>query len=354
MVAPGFWRDRRVLVTGHTGFKGSWLVAWLEVLGARVAGFALAPPTRPSLFQAAGIAGLCEDHRGDVADLGALTRACEEARPELVIHLAAQPLVRASYRRPLETFRTNVLGTCHVLEAARTAGAEAVLVVTSDKCYRNDGRTAGYAEDAPLGGGDPYSTSKAATEMAALGYRAAFAGDGGGPRVACARAGNVIGGGDWAEDRLVPDAIRAFAAGEPLRLRNPDAVRPWQHVVEPLRGYLLLARRLLEGEDPGPGMNFGPADADAVRVGELADLLRDAWGDGARWEDAGDGGAAPPEARVLRLDASRAREVLGWEPAVPLARAVGATVDWYRAHHAGEAREALLERMRLQIEELGS
>jgi CDP-glucose 4,6-dehydratase len=336
MVAPEFWRDRPVFVTGHTGFKGGWLATWLLDLGARVTGYALAPHTTPSYFARCGLAGRLTTHLADVRDAAALHAALAAARPSVVFHLAAQPIVRLSYRAPLETISINVLGTSTLLEAIRhTPSVEAVVVVTSDKCYENIERPEGYREDDPLGGHDPYSASKAAAELVAAAYRRSFFAASG-PRVATVRAGNVIGGGDWAADRLVPDAMRALVQGEPIRVRNAAAVRPWEHVLEPLGGYLRLAERLAGSAAFAGAWNFGPRDDDAVSVGTLADLIVGQW-EGARWESKPESDA-PHEAGLLRLDWSKARTRLGWHPALTIKEAVELTVSWYRAA-AGPASE---------------
>jgi CDP-glucose 4,6-dehydratase len=341
-----FWRDRPVLVTGHTGFKGGWLATWLLALGARVSGYALAPDTTPSYFVACGLAERLASRLGDVTDGAALESALAVTRPSVVFHLAAQPLVRRSYRAPVATFATNVLGTAQLLEAVRrTPSVEAVVVVTSDKCYANHERPEGYREDEPLGGHDPYSASKAAAELVTAAYRRAFFAAG--ARIATARAGNVIGGGDWAEDRLVPDLVRALARGESVRIRNPAAVRPWQHVLEPLGGYLLLAERLVESDAFATAFNFGPRDDDAVPVAALVELLLGLWGDG-RWAAVAEADA-PHEAGLLRLDCRRARERLGWRPVLTLKEAAELTVTWYRAATAATSPAALFALGREQI-----
>ena len=345
MLRREFWRDRPVFLTGHTGFKGGWLATWLLALGARVTGYALAPDTTPSYYAACGLAAHLSDRLGDVRDAAALDAALAVARPSVVFHLAAQPLVRRSYREPAATFATNVLGTAHVLDTVRrTPSVEAVVVVTSDKCYDNQERPEGYREDDPLGGRDPYSASKAAAEVLTAAYRRSFFSTG--ARIATARAGNVIGGGDWAEDRLVPDAMRALARGETIRVRNPSAVRPWQHVLEPLGGYLMLAERLVESETFATAFNFGPREDDAVPVAALVEAVLGLWGDG-RWEAVTDTGA-PHEAGLLRLDCRRARQRLGWRPVLTLKEAVELTVDWYRAA-ASMPPAALHELSRQQI-----
>jgi CDP-glucose 4,6-dehydratase len=329
MIEREFWRGCSVFVTGHTGFKGGWLATWLLDLGARVSGFALAPHTTPSYFARCGLAERLTTHVADIRDAGALQEALAAAQPRVVFHLAAQPIVRLSYKAPLETISVNVLGTSTLLEAIRhTPSVEAVVVVTSDKCYENIERPEGYREDDPLGGHDPYSASKAAAELVAAAYRRSFFAAHG-PRLATVRAGNVIGGGDWAADRLIPDAIRALVAGEPIRVRSPAAVRPWEHVLEPLGGYLRLAERLARSDDFVGAWNFGPRDADAVPVATLADLIVRHWA-GARWESMPESDP-PHEAGLLRLDWSKAHARLGWHPALTLPEAVELTVGWYRA-----------------------
>lgn len=338
-MSPEFWRGRRVFLTGHTGFKGAWLSLWLRQLGAEVSGYSLAPPTEPSLFELAGLRRGMTSIEADIRDAARLRTALLQARPEVVFHLAAQALVRRSYADPAETFSSNVMGTVHLMDAVRACETvRGVVVVTSDKCYENRGLDRGYVEDDPLGGHDPYSSSKACTELVAAAYRRSFCFDH--VAIATARAGNVIGGGDWAPDRLVPDMMRAFAAGTPVRLRNPEAVRPWQHVLEPLAGYLLLAESLVvRGQRHACGWNFGP-DADATAtVRTVAELAVRAWGARAAW--VGDPGPHPHEAHVLMLDASRARATLGWAPRLTLGRAVVDTVEWYHAQAAGADAESL-------------
>ncbi|MBB5753948.1 CDP-glucose 4,6-dehydratase [Prosthecomicrobium pneumaticum] len=330
------WRDRRVLVTGHTGFKGAWLILWLERLGARVTGFALPPATQPSLFDLVARGGTAESLTGDVRDLAAVEAAFGRAEPELVFHLAAQSLVRPSYADPLGTYATNVMGTAHVLDAARRrGGVRAVIVVTSDKCYENREQIRAYREGDAMGGHDPYSSSKGCAELVVAAYRASYFADGS-TAVASARAGNVIGGGDWSAERLVPDAIRAFTAGRALELRRPEAVRPWQHVLDPLAGYLRLAELLLgpRGRDFAQAWNFGPAAGGEAPVSVVADALAAHWGEGAAWRSAGDP-AGPHEAGLLALDSAKARARLGWKSAFGLDEAVARTVDWFKAYRAG-------------------
>lgn len=346
MIDKSFWRGRRVLVTGHTGFKGGWLSLWLESLGAEVTGYALTPTTSPNLYEAANVTrGLKESVIADIRDLDRLGDVIRRARPEIVIHMAAQPLVRASYADPIETYSVNVVGTATLLEAIRRGGGvRAVVSVTSDKCYENREWVWGYRESDPMGGFDPYSSSKGCAELVTSAMRNAFFHPESWSEhkvaVASARAGNVIGGGDWAEDRLVPDLVRAFTAGVAAAVRRPDAVRPWQHVLEPLSGYLVLAERLVdEGPDFAEAWNFGPEESDAREVGWLADRVSTLWGDGARCE--GDRRAHPHEATFLKLDCSKARARLGWRPRWHLERALEETVAWYRAFYAGSDVRAL-------------
>jgi CDP-glucose 4,6-dehydratase len=337
-------RDRSVLLTGHTGFKGGWLALWLASSGARVHGYALDPPTEPSLFEVARVRDvLSSDTRADVRDRSTLLAALERAQPEAVFHLAAQPLVSEGFRDPLRTFTTNVIGTATVLDAIRAVGSvRAVVVVATDKVYENPETGRAFRETDPLGGHDPYSASKAATEIVVASQRSSFFGPGRHPaRIATARAGNVIGGGDWAEHRLVPDCLRAFAGGDAVRLRHPTATRPWQHVLGPLSGYLALADRLL-----GPGgarfaraWNFGPDPADSATVGEVADQVAALWGDGAAVTR--DAEAGWDEAETLQLDSSLAREELGWRPGWSLAETLGQTVRWHRAWLDGADMQAV-------------
>jgi CDP-glucose 4,6-dehydratase len=332
-----FWMGRRVLVTGHTGFKGAWLSLWLQSLGAEVTGLARGVPTRPSLYELAGVGANMRELEADVRDRPAVIEALREARPEVVLHLAAQPLVRRSLREPALTYEVNVMGTVNVLEAVREAGEEvlAVVLVTSDKCYENPGGGSHrFAEDDPLGGSDPYSSSKACAELVARAYRRSFFAGGGTPRVGTARAGNVIGGGDWGEDRLVPDTIRAVESGESLRVRNPGAVRPWQHVLSPLGGYLRLAEALARGEDDIEGWNFGPAAEDVQPVSWIVQRLAELWGGELSWEL--DESENPPEAGHLALDSSAAEALLGWRPGWSLADALELVVEWHRAHREGD------------------
>jgi CDP-glucose 4,6-dehydratase len=337
---PHFWRAKRVFLTGHTGFKGSWLSLWLQSLGAEVQGFALAPPTTPALFEVARVGDGMASTVGDVRDFDALLRGMNEFRPDVVLHMAAQPLVRLSYVEPIATYATNVMGTVHVLEAARRVGTPRCIVnVTTDKCYENREWVWSYREDEPMGGYDPYSNSKGCSELVTSAYRRSFFRESG-PALASARAGNVIGGGDWAVDRLVPDILRAFERDAPVVIRNPHAVRPWQHVLEPLGGYLTLAEQMwTEGQSLAEGFNFGPADVDARPVQWIVERMAAAWGDSARWER--DGAAHPHEANHLKLDISKARHRLGWQPRWSLDQALDAIVHWHKAWMAGADMHAL-------------
>jgi len=353
MIDGDFWRRRRVLVTGHTGFKGAWLSLWLQTLGAHVTGLARGVPTRPSLYELARVGEHMDELSVDVRDAAGVRAAVRAVRPEVIVHLAAQPLVRRSLREPALTFEVNVMGTANVLEAAREERGQtrAIVVVTSDKCYENPaGGSRRFTEQDPLGGADPYSSSKACAELVTAAYRSSYFADERGPALASARAGNVIGGGDWGEDRLVPDAVRAVERGEPLRVRNPEAVRPWQHVLSPLGGYLLLAQALTAGERErfARAWNFGPAVDDERTVGAVVERLRELWDGELRWEL--DGGANPPEAAHLALDSSAAADLLGWRAAWPLDGALARIVEWHRAHRAGGDMRAVSAR---QIEATG-
>ncbi len=343
---PNFWHARSVLVTGHTGFKGSWLCLWLKRLGAEVHGYSLAPNTNPSLFDLAQIAKDVNSNTiSDVRDLDSLKYAIKKASPEIVFHLAAQALVRASYNDPLGTFSTNVMGTANVLEAVRDVeSVKAVVVITTDKCYENREWLWGYRESDSLGGYDPYSSSKACAELITNAYRSSFYQTSrlgsSVPLIASARAGNVIGGGDWSSDRLIPDLYRSVVNNHPVLIRNPNAVRPWQHVLDPLKGYLLLAQNLVEGGTPFDGaFNFGPIDADCRSVSQAMDLACSLWGGSADWVP--DRREHAHEAQLLRLDTSKARQLLRWEPKLRFEEAVTWTVDWYRSHIESNASRDL-------------
>jgi CDP-glucose 4,6-dehydratase len=325
----------RVLVTGHTGFTGSWLVLWLRAVGAEVTGFARPPPTEPNLFTAGRVGEHVASHIGDIRDAAAVTRVMAEARPRIVFHLAAQPLVSRAFVDPLETIATNVVGTANVLEAARRApSVKAFICVTTDKVYAEADPQRGSREADRLGGKDPYSASKAGAELVAACYRATLAARGNGMLVATARGGNIIGGGDWSDDRIVPDFVRAVTSGKPLTLRSPRAVRPWQHVLALVHGYLVLANRLMDGRDDCAGaFNFGPAETDAMPVATLVDRLATAW---KRPEIRHEPGSFP-EAPFLRLDSGMARKTLGWRPQLAIEEALRLTADWYRGYYARPA-----------------
>jgi CDP-glucose 4,6-dehydratase len=328
-----FWSGRRVLVTGHTGFKGGWLALWLARMSADVVGFAEAPPTSPALFELARIGELVEDRRGDVRRRDEVEATFKATRPEIVFHMAAQPLVRASYSDPVTTYDTNVMGTVHVLEATRlTKSVRVVINVTSDKCYAGPTPAGGYREEDPKGGADPYSSSKGCAELVTDAYRASFFREE--VALASARAGNVLGGGDWGADRLLPDVIRAQTKGTSAVIRKPDAVRPWQHVLDPLAGYLMLARRLWEGPELAGGWNFGPPLATSVPVREVLARFEFFWGNRIRWKATSNGN--PPESSLLLLSSEKAREHLGWAPRWDLERTLAATAEWYRAVSEGD------------------
>ena len=344
-MTPYFWHGKRVFLTGHTGFKGSWLSIWLQSLGASVTGYALAPPTTPSLYDTAKVASGMDTVTGDIRDLQNLQKAMQQARPEIVIHMAAQSLVRESYAQPVDTYAVNVMGTVNLLEAVRqTPGVKAVVNVTTDKCYENREWAWGYRENEPMGGYDPYSSSKGCAELVSAAYRSSFfnplAYVQHGVAVATARAGNVIGGGDWAKDRLIPDMINAFEAGRPAIIRNPHAIRPWQHVLEPLRGYMTLAEHLYnQGPAFAEGWNFGPNDDDARSVGWIAKQLTRQWGQSASWQ--ADEGEHPHEASYLKLDISKARSRLKWHPLMRLETALDMIVAWSQQRLAGSDIRAI-------------
>ena len=330
-----FWRDKRVLLTGHTGFKGSWLSLWLQSFGCHLYGFSLNPSTRPNMFDMLGLSSGMESIIGDIRDFSSVCAVVEETKPEIVIHMAAQPLVRESYADPLGTFSTNVMGTINLLEALRKFGAtKAFLNVTTDKCYENREWLWGYKEDDHLGGHDPYSSSKACSELVTSSYRRSFFSDSGDMAVATARAGNVIGGGDWSQDRLIPDALKAFRSDQPLIVRNPEATRPWQHVLEPLSGYLCLAQRLFEGDlRARDAWNFGPFDEDIKPVSYLVSRISQSWPGVRQWEI--DSSEQVHEANLLKLDISKARAILGWTPTWDLDGTLDSIVSWEKCLERG-------------------
>lgn len=337
---PAFWQNKRVLVTGHTGFKGSWLSLWLQSMGANVCGLALAPPTSPALFDIAGVAEHMAHHVVDIRDYAQVHAVMADFQPEIIFHMAAQPLVRLSYQQPVETYATNVMGTVHVLEAARhITSVKAIVNITTDKCYENREWAWGYREDEPMGGHDPYSNSKGCAELVSSAYRKSFLQQAG-IAMATVRAGNVIGGGDWALDRLVPDILRALQHGQPVAIRNPHAIRPWQHVLEPLSGYLLLAECLYQhGQQDAEGWNFGPRDEDAQPVQWIVEKLCEAWGNHATWTlQAGD---HPHEANYLKLDISKARQRLSWTPRWTLQTALQHIAEWHKAWLDGQDMRAM-------------
>jgi CDP-glucose 4,6-dehydratase len=350
--AASFWKGKAVFVTGHTGFKGAWLSMWLHKLGAQITGYALDPPTEPSLFCLAKVSSMIRSITGDIRDSAHLQQALTSARPEIVIHLAAQSLVRESYLSPVDTYSTNVMGTVNLLEAVRLCPTvQAVLNVTTDKCYENMELDHSFREDAPLGGYDPYSSSKACSEILTAAWRSSYFN----PRryaehkvaIATARAGNVIGGGDWASDRLIPDIIKSILAGEPVHIRNPHAIRPWQHVLEPLSGYLLLTQKLYEqGPDFAGGWNFGPLIEDVRSVEWIAKWLCEQWGNGASYEI--DKSEHPHEAHYLKLDCSKARVHLGWNPRWNLDKALTSTLEWVKIYSSGgDVTQCCLEQIEM-------
>lgn len=345
-VNAAFWQGKKVFLTGHTGFKGSWLALWLQSMGASVKGFALEPPTNPSLFAEARVAEGMESEIGDIRDLTAITSSMTAFEPDILIHMAAQPLVRLSYREPVETYATNVMGTVHVLEAARKCkNLKAIVNVTTDKCYENREWVWGYREHEPMGGHDPYSSSKACSELVTAAYRSSFFDTPDTAWLASARAGNVIGGGDWADDRLVPDILRAFEQQQPVIVRNPLATRPWQHILEPLSGYLILAEQLYtKGGKYAEGWNFGPRDEDVRPVEWILNHMLSVWGEGASWQL--DASSHPHEAQLLKLDISKAAGKLHWQPRWPLEQALLSIVEWHRCWLGnGDVRQKTLDQI---------
>jgi CDP-glucose 4,6-dehydratase len=340
-VEASFWRGRGVLLTGHTGFKGAWLALWLQSLGARVTGFSDGVPTEPALYELARVGEGMDSIEGDVRDHDAIAGAVRRAAPEIVIHMAAQSLVRRSFAEPRETYETNVMGTVNLLDAVRLAGdgVRVVVNVTSDKCYENREWEWGYREDEPMGGHDPYSSSKGCAELVTSAFRRSFFSAADGTRLASARAGNVIGGGDWGTDRLLPDVMRAALAGEAAPIRNPNSIRPWQHVLNPLSGYLVLAQALWDSPEHAAGWNFGPAEEDVRPVGWIVERISELWPQELRWTI--DDGPHPHEARFLKLDSSRARARLGWRPLVGLDSALESIVEWYGGLREGADMRAV-------------
>lgn len=337
-VKPDFWRGKRVFITGHTGFKGGWLTYWLQLMGAKIAGYSLYPNTQPNIFEVLGLSGLIEQSQiADIRDFEALKKSITNFSPDVVIHMAAQPLVRVSYQNPIETYQVNIMGTVHLLEALRSCSSvRSTVIVTTDKCYENHERLQGYSEDEPMGGYDPYSSSKGCAELVTSAYRRSFFGTSNNQNlIASARAGNVIGGGDWSEDRLIPDSIKAFEVGRPIIIRNPNAIRPWQHVLEPLSGYLMLAQALYDGyENYASGWNFGPEDFDCKSVQEVIDLFCFKWGGDVGWQH--DFLDNPHEATLLKLDCTKSKSELSWSPKWHLDLALEKIVYWHKAFLAGE------------------
>jgi CDP-glucose 4,6-dehydratase len=351
-VDPRFWRERRVLITGHTGFKGAWLSLWLQSLGASVTGFAGSVSTKPSLYELARVSEGMKSIAGDVCDAEAVAQAVDACEPEVVFHAAAQALVRRSFQEPRQTYETNVMGTVNVLDAVRVHGhrVRAVVCVTSDKCYENREWEWGYRESEPMGGSDPYSNSKGCAELVTAAFRESFFSSSSRAhpaRVASARAGNVIGGGDWAADRLVPDVMRAALSGQPICVRNANSIRPWQHVLNPLAGYVILVQSLWASPEYATAWNFGPPDEDARTVGWLVERIAEMWPGSLTWVY--DEAPHPHEARYLKLDSSRARMHLGWHPPVGLERGLEAIVEWYRELDDGADMRAVTLR---QIQKL--
>tara|TARA_B110000879_G_C11168130_1_gene512302 strand:- start:1225 stop:2316 length:1092 start_codon:yes stop_codon:yes gene_type:complete len=343
-----FWKGKKVFITGHTGFKGSWTVIWLKKLGAIVKGYSLEPNTNPSLFVEANIADNIESEIGDITDIESLKKSIIDFQPEIVIHMAAQPLVRLSYKNPVDTYNTNVMGTVNILESIRFCKSVKALVnVTTDKCYQNNEWDWGYRENEPMGGHDPYSSSKGCSELVTSAYRSSFFSEESSAFIATARAGNVIGGGDWSEDRLVPDILKAFEKKQPVLIRNPLATRPWQHVLEPITGYLMLAENLyLSNKDFSSGWNFGPNDIDVREVGDVLDYFVANWPEDVSWEV--DSDEHPHEAQLLKLDISKARTKLKWQPVWSLDETLQSIIDW---HYAWKSKKNMRDVTMNQINE---
>ena len=351
-----FWKDKKVFITGCTGFKGSWLSLWLQSIGTHVVGYSLSPPTKPNLFEVANVAdGMCSIN-GDVRDLERFKAIIAENQPEIIVHMAAQSLVRFSYDNPLETYTTNVIGTANVLEAVRHSGCvRVVIIVTSDKCYKNNEWIWGYRENEPIGGHDPYSSSKGCAEIITSAYRHSYFPvenyDRHNVAIASARAGNVIGGGDWSADRLIPDIMKAFMEKQPVIVRNPNAVRPWQHVLEPLNGYLCLIEKLwTNGAEFSSGWNYGPNDEDAKPVSYIVERMVSLWGEGVHWEQ--DAGEHPHEAHYLKLDCSKAKNLLGWSPKLNLSTTLEWIVEWYKSYQQNRNMRHLMETEILRYENM--
>jgi len=347
-ISSNFWVDKKVFLTGHTGFKGGWLVVWLHMMGAKVFGYSLSPNISPSLFDVLALSKLCERSKfADIRDLEILQKDMSEIKPDILIHMAAQPLVRASYINPIETFSTNLMGTVNILEAARNVNTiKSIVIVTTDKCYENKEWVWGYRENEELGGYDPYSCSKGCAELAVNAYRRSFFG-GVDIGIATVRAGNVIGGGDWSEDRLVPDALKAFSDNKALLIRNPLSTRPWQHVLEPLSGYLMLAQKLYEKPSILSGAwNFGPQDSDVLSVKDVVETMIELWPNSVQWIQ--DESSNPHEAFALKLDCSKAKKELNWKSKWNIKQSLARTIDWHMAYLSGEN---LLQKTRNQINE---
>lgn len=331
-----FWKNKKVFLTGHTGFKGAWASLWLHDMGAKVFGYSLSAPTEPSLYQAAGVASFVHEKIADITQYSVLSNAMSEVQPDIVIHMAAQPLVRYSYDHPIETYNTNVMGTISVLEAVRAVKSiKSVVVVTTDKCYENVEADVAYKEIDPMGGYDPYSSSKGCAELVVSAWRRSYFGDSS-SHIASVRAGNVVGGGDWAKDRLIPDFMRHFAEQKEVLVRNPNAIRPWQHVMEPLSGYFTLAEKLyVEGKGYAEAWNFGPQQMDARNVEYIANMLSKLWGEGCRWRV--DKGPHPHEATYLKLNIDKSRSRLNWRPILNIDETLSLTCSWYKDFYTNKA-----------------